>query len=483
MLENIDKSKYISPFSSRYAGGQMQWLFSEQKRVETWRRLWVALAKGQRQLGLDISDGQIAQMEAFASDINFERVAEVEARVRHDVMANVHAFGEQCPGAAAIIHLGATSAYVVDNGDLIIQREALELVKAKTLKVLSVLADFAEKYKDMPTLGFTHFQPAQLTTVGKRATLWMHDLLMDLEEIDFVLDSLKFLGSKGTTGTHASFLELFDGDGGKVKQLESIIAAEFDFDAVYPVSGQTYSRKIDSRFVNALGQLAQSASKFANDMRLLAHLKEMEEPFESEQIGSSAMAYKRNPMRCERVNALSRHVITQAQNTAATAAAQWLERTLDDSANKRVAVPEAFLAMDGILNLYINIAGGLVVYPKMIHSRIMAELPFMATENIMMDGVKRGGNRQDLHEAIRVHSMAASARVKQEGLQNDLLERIAADPTFNTTLEELTALLNPAAYTGRASEQTQEFLQGHVRPVLERNALKNNDEIGDTLHV
>ncbi|MCL2855284.1 MAG: adenylosuccinate lyase [Defluviitaleaceae bacterium] len=444
----------------------MQQLFSEQNRVHTWRRLWVALAKGQKQLGLNISDAQIAQMEQFVDNINFERAQELERQVRHDVMAHVHAFGEQCPQAAAIIHLGATSAYVVDNGDLIIQRQALRLVRNKILKTLSVLMGFADKHKALPTLGFTHFQPAQLTTVGKRATLWMHDLLLDLEEIDFVLNHLKFLGSKGTTGTHASFLELFDGNGEKVKQLEAIIAAEFGFDGVYPVSGQTYSRKVDARFVNVLGQVAQSAGKFANDLRLLAHLKEMEEPFEAAQIGSSAMAYKRNPMRAERINALCRHIITQGQNTAHTAAAQWLERTLDDSANKRIAVPEAFLAMDGVLNLYINVAGGLVIYPKIIHSRIMAELPFMATENIMMDGVKRGGNRQDLHEAIRVHSMAAAANVKEHGGTNDLLQRIANDTAFNTTLEQLTSLLNPENYIGRATQQTEEFLEDYVRPAL-----------------
>ncbi|MCL2619528.1 MAG: adenylosuccinate lyase [Defluviitaleaceae bacterium] len=462
----MDKTGYISPLSSRYAGKEMQRLFSEQNRVQTWRKLWVALAKGQRRLGLSISEAQITEMERFVDNINFDRSAEIEREVRHDVMAHVHAFGEQCTSASAIIHLGATSAYVVDNGDLIIQREALRLVKNKILKTLSVLADFTQKHKSLPTLGFTHFQPAQLTTVGKRATLWMHDLLLDLEEINFVLSNLKFLGSKGTTGTHASFLELFDGDADKVKKLEDIIALEFDFPAVYPVSGQTYSRKVDSRFVNVLGQVAQSASKFANDLRLLAHLKEMEEPFEKSQIGSSAMAYKRNPMRAERMNALCRHIIAQGQNTAHTAAAQWLERTLDDSANKRIAVPESFLAMDGVLNLYINVAGGLVVYPKIIHARIMSELPFMATENIMMDGVKRGGNRQDLHEAIRVHSMAAAANVKEQGGQNDLLERIATDPTFDTTLEHLTSLLDPANYTGRATQQTEEFLANYVLPTL-----------------
>ena len=462
----MDKTKYISPFSSRYAGEKMQYIFSEENRIKTWRRLWVALARGQKNLGLDISDLQIKQMEKNLDNIDFVRAAEIEAQTRHDVMAHVKTFGEACPDAAAIIHLGATSAYVVDNGDLIIQRQALQLVRTKVLQATDALASFADEYKALPTLGFTHFQPAQLTTVGKRACLWMHDLLLDLEEIDFVLGSLKFLGSKGTTGTQASFLELFDGDQGKVKALEDFIAGEFGFDAVYPVSGQTYSRKVDSRFVNALAQFAQSASKFAADLRLLASLKEIEEPFEKAQIGSSAMPYKRNPMRCERINALSRHIIAQYQNTANTAASQWLERTLDDSANKRIAVPEAFLAADGVLNLVINVAGGMVVYPKIIHSRIMAELPFMATENIMMDGVKRGGNRQELHEAIRVHSLAAAHEVKQNGGENDLLKRIADDPTFNTTLEHLTAIVKPESYIGRAKEQVDEFLEGFVRPAL-----------------
>ena len=464
----MDKSKYISPFSSRYAGDKMQSLFSDEMRVRTWRRLWISLARRQGQLGLPITDTQLTQLEEYAENIDFERAAFFEGELRHDVMAHVHAYGEQCPAAAPIIHLGATSAYVVDNGDLIIQRVAMELVRDKLAQVVANLAAFAHEHKALPTLGFTHFQPAQLTTVGKRACLWMHDLLMDLEEIDFVLGSLKFLGSKGTTGTHASFLELFDGNGGKVKELESLIACDFGFEAVYAVSGQTYSRKVDARMVNALGQVAQSAAKFANDLRLLAHLKEMEEPFESKQIGSSAMAYKRNPMRAERVNALSRYVITQGQNTAATASAQWLERTLDDSANKRIAVPESFLAIDGVLNLLINITGGLVVYPKMIHRHVMAELPFMATENIMMDGVKRGGDRQQLHEAIRVHSMAAAAQVKEQGAENDLLERIAADPAFDTSLSQLQALLNPENFTGRAVEQTEEFLRDQVQPVLDK---------------
>ena len=467
----MDKTGYISPFSSRYAGEAMQGIFSDQTRALTWRKLWVSLAKNQSTLGLPITQAQIDELEKNIENIDFECVAHFEKKLRHDVMAHVHAYAEQCATAGAIIHLGATSAYVVDNGDLILQRKALELTQAKIVQVITNLAKHAQKYKDMPTLGFTHFQSAQLTTVGKRVTLWMHDLLMDLEEISFVLDSLKFLGSKGTTGTHASFMELFDADGAKVKELERLIAADFGFEEVYPVSGQTYSRKVDARMVNTLGQVAQSCAKFANDLRLLAHLKEMEEPFEKNQIGSSAMAYKRNPMRAERINALCRYVINHSQNTAHTASAQWLERTLDDSANKRIAVPEAFLAIDGVLNLMINITSGLVVYPKIIAKRVMEELPFMATENIMMDGVKRGGNRQDLHEAVRIHSMAAATQIKEYGEKNDLLERIASDPVFDTTLPHLQSLLNPANYTGRAAEQTEEFLQEYVQPALAKFSL------------
>ena len=464
----MDKHKYNSPLSTRYAGADMQRLFSEDFKFRTWRRLWIALAKAQQQLGLGITDAQIAEMEAFACDINYAEAECQERLVRHDVMAHVHAFGLQCPLAAGIIHLGATSCYVGDNTDLIILREATKLIQKKLVRVVRLLADFAGRHKDLPTLGFTHFQPAQLTTVGKRATLWMHDLLLDLDEIDFALGGLKFLGSRGTTGTSASFLELFDGDADKVVKLEQIIAADFGFADVYPVSGQTYSRKIDSRFVNMLAQIAQSCAKFAGDMRLLQHLKEIEEPYESGQIGSSAMAYKRNPMRCERMTALCRYVIADQQNTAMTAANQWLERTLDDSANKRIAVAEAFLAMDAVLNIYINVADGLVVYPRMIARHVMAELPFMATENIMMDGVKRGGNRQELHEAIRRHSVAAAARVKEHGEENDLLARIAADPLFDTTLDELTAVLAPENYTGLAAQQTEAFLREHVAGVLER---------------
>ena len=467
-MTDFDRNRYVSPLSTRYAGAEMQRLFSADFKFRTWRHLWIALAKAQKQLGLGITQAQIEEMLRHADDVNYDVAEAEERRTRHDVMAHVHAFGVQCPTAAPIIHLGATSCYVGDNTDLIILREATKLLRGKLLRVISLLADFAMAHKDMPTLGFTHFQPAQLTTVGKRAALWLHDLMLDLEELEFCLGGLKFLGSRGTTGTQASFMELFDGDGDKVQEMERLIAAQFDFDDVYPVSGQTYSRKVDSRFVNMLGQLAQSCAKFAGDMRLLAHLKEIEEPFEAGQIGSSAMAYKRNPMRCERMTALCRYVITDMQNTAATAANQWLERTLDDSANKRIAVAEAFLAMDAVLNIYANVASGLVVYPKMIHRRIMAELPFMATENIMMDGVKRGGNRQQLHEAIRGHSVAAAKVVKEDGGDNDLLARIAQDPLFDTTLDELTSLLTPENYTGRAAEQVEEFLSSYVAPALEK---------------
>jgi len=464
----MNRDIYKSPFGTRYAGKEMQRLFSEDYKFKMWRKLWISLAKAEQKLGLPISDEQIAEMEIFAEDINYDEAEKQERLVRHDVMAHVHAYGLQCPSAAGIIHLGATSCYVGDNTDLIILREATKLVKTKILKVIELLSAFAMKHKDLPTLGFTHFQPAQLTTVGKRAALWIHDLLMDIEEIEFATKSLKFLGSKGTTGTQASFMELFDGNSAKVTEAERIIAADFGFDEVYPVSGQTYSRKVDSRFVNMLGQIAGSCAKFAGDMRLLQHLKEIEEPFEANQIGSSAMAYKRNPMRCERMGALCRYVIADMQNTAMTASSQWLERTLDDSANKRIAVPEAFLAVDAVLNIYINVAGGLVVYPKMIERHIMAELPFMATENIIMDGVKRGGDRQKLHEAIRQHSVAASGKVKEEGADNDLPERIAGDPIFGLNLEEVKALLHPGKFIGRAAEQTEEFLRYSIEPLLDK---------------
>ena len=463
----MEQSKYISPFSTRYAGKEMQYLFSEQKKFTTWRKLWVALAKAQKELGLNISETQVQELASNVENINYKIANEQEKKVRHDVMAHIYAYGKDCPTAAPIIHLGATSAYVVDNTDIIIMREALELVKGKIARIVSLLSNFALKYKDMPTLGFTHFQPAQLTTVGKRATLWIHDLLLDIEEINFVLKSLKMLGSKGTTGTQASFVELFDGNNTKVQELERLIAKDFGFEQVYPVSGQTYSRKVDSRVINVLSQAAQSCAKFSNDLRLLQHLKEIEEPFEKNQIGSSAMAYKRNPMRSERIAALCRTVTTQAANASSTACAQWFERTLDDSANKRISVPESFLAIDAVLDVYANIAGGMVVYPKVINRHIMAELPFMATENIMMVGVKKGGNRQTLHEAIRQHSIAAARAIKEEGKNNDLMERIASDPLFNTTLEELLELLEPSNFIGRAPEQVDFFIGQHVRPVLQ----------------
>ena len=457
---------YISPFSTRYASKAMQYIFSQDYKFKTWRKLWISLAKAEKQLGLDITDQQILELEKYADTINYDQAIEWEKKVRHDVMAHVHAFGMQATNAAAIIHLGATSAYVVDNTDIITMRDGLELIKAKILKVIELLSDFAIKYKNMPTLSFTHFQPAQLTTVGKRATLWIHDLYLDIEEINFVIDSLKFLGSKGTTGTQASFMELFSGDEQKVKKLEEIIAKDFNFEKVYPVSGQTYSRKVDHRVVSCLAQVANSALKFSTDLRLLQNLKEIEEPFEKDQIGSSAMAYKRNPMRSERIAALSRFVTSQIQNTAATAQGQWFERTLDDSANKRLAVPEAFLALDGVLDIYINVVSGLVVYPQMINRHVMAELPFMATENIMMDGVKKGGNRQELHEAIRQHSIESARVVKEQGGDNDMIDRIAADPQFNTTKEELSALLKPENYTGRASQQVTEFINNYINPFI-----------------
>ena len=458
--------KYVSPFSTRYASDEMQYFFSQEYKIITWRKLWIALAKAQKKLGLDITNEQIAELESFCENINYADANEHEQKVRHDVMAHIYAYGLQCKEAAPIIHLGATSAYVVDNTDLIILSKASQMLKQKILKLISLLKDFALEHKDLPTLGFTHFQPAQLTTVGKRASLWIHDLLLDVEELEFCQTNLKFLGSKGATGTQASFMELFGGDSKKVKDMEEIIASELGFKHVFPVASQTYSRKIDSRFANALGQIAQSASKFANDIRLLQHLKEVEEPFETSQVGSSAMAYKRNPMRCERINALSRHIIANMQNPAMTASAQWLERTLDDSANKRIAIAEGFLGADAVINIYMNVAKGLVVYPNMMAKHIEEELPFMATENIMMDGVKRGGDRQKLHEAVRNHAMEAAKIVKLQGGKNDILERIAKDPLFNTTLEDLKALLDPTKFTGRASEQVEEFIKEHVEPVL-----------------
>ena len=460
---------YTSSLSERYPSKEMKYLFSPEMKFRTWRKLWIALAESEKELGLPITDEQIAELKAAADDINYEAAKEREKIVRHDVMSHVYAYGLQCPNAKGIIHLGATSCYVGDNTDLIIMTEALRLVRKKLINVIANLADFAEKYKAMPALGFTHFQPAQPTTVGKRATLWLHDLVLDLEDLDHVLDNMKLLGSKGTTGTQASFLELFDGDLEKVKKIDGLIAEKMGFDGCYPVSGQTYSRKIDSRVLNVLAGIAQSAHKFSNDIRLLQHLKEIVEPYEKNQIGSSAMAYKRNPMRSERIAALSNFVIAGALNPAITASTQWFERTLDDSANKKINISESFLAIDGVLELYMNITSGLVVYPKVIEARLRAELPFMATENIMMDAVKAGGDRQVLHEKIRQHSMAAGKRVKEEGADNDLLDRIAADPDFNMTKEQLLALMKPENFTGCAESQTEDFLKTIVKPIIEAN--------------
>lgn len=470
------KTNYTSPLSERYPSKEMKYIFSPEMKFRTWRRLWIALAETEKELGLDITQEQIDELKANALDINYDVAKEREAVVRHDVMAHVYAYGQQCPKAKGIIHLGATSCYVGDNTDLIIMTEGLKIIKNKLINVLAELAKFADKYKDMPTLGFTHFQAAQPTTVGKRATLWMQDLLLDLEDLEHQIDSMKLLGSKGTTGTQASFLELFDGDHEKVKQIDSRIAKKMGFESCYPVSGQTYSRKVDSRVVNVLSGIAQSAHKFSNDIRLLQHLKEVEEPFEKSQIGSSAMAYKRNPMRSERIASLANYVIADANNPAITAATQWFERTLDDSANKRISIPEAFLAVDGILELYLNITDGLVVYPKVIHARLMQELPFMATENILMDAVKAGGDRQELHERIREHSMEAGKMVKVEGKENDLLERIAADPAFNMTIEQLQSIMDPANFVGRSVQQTTEFIVEIIRPILD----KNKDVLGIT---
>ncbi|MCD8311237.1 MAG: adenylosuccinate lyase [Firmicutes bacterium] len=462
----MEKNTYVSPLSERYADEEMKRLFSPDFKFSTWRRLWIALAEAEHELGLPVTEEQIDEMKAHADDINYEVAEAREKIVRHDVMSHVYAYGQQCPSAAGIIHLGATSCYVGDNTDLIIMREALCVIEKKLVAVIRVLADFAEKYKSQPTLAFTHFQPAQPTTVGKRATLWISDLLSDLENVKFRKSRLKLLGSKGTTGTQASFLELFGGDVGKVRELDRKIAEKMGFSDVYAVSGQTYSRKVDFDVLAVLAGIAESAAKFSNDIRLLQHLKEIEEPFEKGQIGSSAMAYKRNPMRSERIASLSRYVISDLQNPALTAATQWFERTLDDSANKRISVPEAFLATDAILNLYVNVSDGLIVYPKVIEKHLLAELPFMATENIMMDAVMRGGNRQELHEKIRVYSMEASRRIKEEGAECDLLDRIAADPAFSVTRGELDKILEPSRYVGCAPEQTEAFLSDEVAPVL-----------------
>ncbi len=465
----MSTDRYQSPLSERYASREMQYIFSPDMKFRTWRKLWIALAETEKELGLDISDEQIEEMKAHAEDINYETAKERERIVRHDVMSHVYAYGMQCPKAKGIIHLGATSCYVGDNTDIIVMSEALKLVREKLVNVIAELAGFADKYKDQPTLAFTHFQPAQPTTVGKRATLWIQEFAMDLDDLEYVAGTLKLLGSKGTTGTQASFVELFDGDQEKIDRIDPMIAEKMGFKDCYPVSGQTYSRKIDTRVLNVLAGIAASAHKFSNDIRLLQHLKEVEEPFEKTQIGSSAMAYKRNPMRSERIASLARYVMVDALNPAITSATQWFERTLDDSANKRLSIPEGFLAIDGILDLCLNVVDGLVVYPKVIEKRLMSELPFMATENIMMDAVKAGGDRQELHERIRKLSMEAGRNVKAEGLENNLLELIAADPAFNLTAEELKETMDPAKYTGRASIQVDNYLNSVIRPLLERN--------------
>ena len=463
-----NKDSYISPLSTRYASAEMQHIFSENFKFRTWRRLWIALAHAEQTLGLDITDEQIAEMDAHKDDIDYAVAEAREKEVRHDVMAQVYAFGKQCPKAEPIIHLGATSCYVGDNTDVIILREASQLLLRKAAQVLRNLAAFAEQYKALPCLAYTHLQPAQLTTVGKRATLWMYELTQDIENLEFQLERLRLLGSKGTTGTQASFMELFAGDEEKVRRFEQLIAEEMGFAACVPVSGQTYSRKVDAYFLSVLSGFAQSAYKFSNDMRLLQSFEEMEEPFEAHQIGSSAMPYKRNPMRSERISSLARYVIADSLNPAMTAGTQWFERTLDDSANKRISVSEAFLAVDAILNIYINITQGLVVYDRVVTRRVMEKLPFMATENIMMESVKRGGNRQELHEALRVHSHAAARRVKLEGGTNDLIDRIAADPIFPLSREEIVSQLDPALYIGRSVSQVEEFLRGVARPILDR---------------
>lgn len=471
----MSTDRYVSPLSERYAGREMQYIFSQDMKFRTWRKLWIALAETEMELGLSrngrpvITKEQVDELKAHAEDINYDVARAREKEVRHDVMSHVYAYGKQCPKAAGIIHLGATSCYVGDNTDIIVMREGLRLIRKKLLNVMKELADFAEKYKDQPTLAFTHFQPAQPTTVGKRAALWLQEFALDLEDVEYVTDSLKLLGSKGTTGTQASFLELFDGDQETIDKIDPMIAKKMGFEKCYPVSGQTYSRKVDTRVANVLAGIAASAHKMSNDIRLLQHLKEIEEPFEKSQIGSSAMAYKRNPMRSERIAALARYVMVDALNPAITSATQWFERTLDDSANKRLAIPEAFLAVDGILNLCLNVVDGLVVYPKVIEKRMKSELPFMATENIMMDAVKMGGDRQEIHERIRELSMEAGRNVKAEGRENNLLELIAADPVFHMSLEDLQKTMEPAKYVGCAKEQVESFLRDVIRPILEEN--------------
>ncbi len=459
-------NRYESAFSGRYASPEMQYLFSSDMKFSTWRKLWISLAKAEKAMGLEITDEQIAELEAHVDDIDYAVAGAYEKKLRHDVMAHIHAYGDLCPNARPIIHLGATSCYVGDNTDMIVMKEALALVRKKLLAVMKNLRDFAEEYKALPALAYTHLQPAQLTTVGKRATLWLYELTLDLHDLDFVSDSLALLGQKGTTGTQASFVELFEGNTEKIDTLERMIASDFGFDRVVPVSGQTYTRKFDSRVIGVLSGIAQSAYKFANDLRILQSFKEMEEPFEKNQIGSSAMPYKRNPMRTERICALARYVISDSINPAITAGTQWFERTLDDSANRRIAISEAFMAVDAILNIYINVTSGLVVYPKVVEARIMRELPFIASENIMMGLVKKGGDRQEIHEKIRVHSIAAGKRVKEEGLDNDMIERICADPTLDITLDEIKSILIPSKYIGRCVEQVERFLKNEVDPFL-----------------
>ena len=475
----MSTDRYQSPLSERYASKEMQYIFSPDMKFRTWRKLWIALAETEKELGLNITQEQIDELKEHAEDINYDVAKAREKEVRHDVMSHVYAYGVQCPKAKGIIHLGATSCYVGDNTDIIVMTEALKLVKKKLVNVMKELADFAEKYKAQPTLAFTHFQPAQPTTVGKRATLWLQEFYLDLEDLDHVLSHMKLLGSKGTTGTQASFLELFDGDQETIDKIDPMIAQKMGFKECYPVSGQTYSRKVDTRVANVLAGIAASAHKMSNDIRLLQHLKEVEEPFEKSQIGSSAMAYKRNPMRSERIASLSRYVMIDALNPAITSATQWFERTLDDSANKRLSIPEGFLAIDGILDLCLNVVDGLVVYPKVIEKRLMSELPFMATENIMMDAVKAGGDRQELHEKIRTLSMEAGRNVKVEGKDNNLLELIAADPAFNMTLEDLQKTMEPSKYVGRSKEQVEAFLANVIRPVLE----ENKDLLGMTAEI
>lgn len=477
MSENMNS--YQSPFCTRYASEEMQYIFSADKKFTTWRRLWVALARAEMKLGLNVTEEQVQELEAHINDINYAVADEREKVVRHDVMAHVYTYGQVCPKAAGIIHLGATSCYVGDNTDVIIMRDALQVVRRKLINVMNNLAKFADEYKNMPCLAYTHLQPAQLTTVGKRATLWLNELLMDFEDLEYRISSLRLLGSKGTTGTQASFMELFEGNTNKIKSLEKMIAEEMGFDSVVPVSGQTYSRKMDSQVLAVLSGIAQTCSKFSNDMRILQSFKEMEEPREKSQIGSSAMAYKRNPMRCERITSLARYVMIDSLNPAFTAGTQWFERTLDDSANKRISVAEAFLGIDAILNIMMNVTDGMVVYPEIIRRRVMAELPFMATENIMMDAVKKGGDRQELHERIREYSMIAAMEVKQYGRENNLCDLIVADPIFMITKEELDAVLKPENYTGRSAEQVDEYLAEYINPIL----AENKDILGENFEM